>query len=192
MECIKQGIIVLVILIFTTNTAFCQNFRGHTCDVKILSALETLEKTNNKEAINALKKNKHLKIMFYNLSLISVEYNKHYALATSSGNGTDYILINNKYKKCPKEAISSLIAHELTHKKKNTTMEEEINAWVNETKQWIECKKHNSQLATINEKNYPLVKRLNNLEKLYKESKNNELIIKFIQNIDAYEKLALK
>lgn len=193
MNFIGKLFLALTILMFSISTSYCTRLQDVSNDAKIFMALKVLEQTNNQTALKTIKNKKHLKIIFYSLSLLSHSYKDHYALATSDGNGTDYILINSKYKNTPKEALSSLIAHELTHKLAQTTLEEEIQAWMNETKQWIECKKLNPKLSELNEGNHPLVERLNKLEKLYNEAhKKSTLIVKLIKNNSAYGKLAFK
>lgn len=158
-----------------------QNFYYFSNDNKIINALKVLEYTDNVSALKTLKEKKHnLKIRFYNLSLLSYEYADYYALATSNKE-YDYILINSKYKDSPKEAIASLIAHELTHKLATTTFEEEVLAWTNEAKQWIKCKAN-----LKNTKPNKLIKRLNKIENLYK----NKLIAQEIKSLSAYKKLA--
>ncbi len=186
--------LVLVIFFYGLNISFCQNYNNVSQDTKILSSLRVFERTGNQEALNLVKKkDKDLKIIFYDLGLLSYDYASHYALATSDGQGTDYILINSRFKDEPEEAIASIIAHELTHQLAKTTMEEEIKAWTNEAKQWIYCKKTKPDLAYLDEKKYPMVRRLNYLERLYKEANcSSRLIAELVENNTAYNKLALR
>jgi len=186
--------LIVIIFFYGLNISFCQNYYNVSQDTKILSSLRVFERTGNEEALNLIKKkDDNLKIIFYDLGLLSYNYASYYALATSDGQGTDYILINSKYENEPEDAIASIIIHELTHQLQRTTMDEEIKAWTNEARQWIECKKINPELVSLDEKKYPMVRRLNYLEKLYKEANySSRLIAEVVENNTAYNKLALK
>jgi hypothetical protein len=188
--------LIVAIFFYGLNFSFCQNSNYYSVsqDTKILNSLKVFERTGNEEALNIIRrKDNNLKIIFYDLGLLSFDYASHYAVATSDGQGTDYILINSRFDDEPDEAIASIIAHELTHQLSQTTMEEEIRAWTNETKQWIYCKKNNPKLAALDEKKYPMVRRLNYLETLYREgNSSNRLIAEVVEHNSTYNKLALK
>lgn len=194
MKCLLRMFLVVAIFFYGLNLSFCNNYYKVSQDTKILSSLKIFERTGNTEALELLRrKDDDLKIIFYDLSLLSFNYEYYYALATSDGRGTDYILINSKFKDEPDEALASIIAHELTHQLPKATMEEEIQAWTNEARQWISCKRINPKLSEFQENKYPLIKRLNYLEKLYKEAHNSDyMIAEIVERNLAYNKLALR
>lgn len=61
----------------------------------------------------------------------------HYAVASTDENGENYILINEKFKNSPKEAIACLIAHESVHVLPKATLEEEVRATTVEVQTWL-------------------------------------------------------
>ena len=159
-----------------------------TDDFKISDALLLLEKVGADEVFDNLQENS-VKIVFYDLSLLSYSYKDHYAINGETNFGERYILINTKYKKCSIEEIACLIAHESCHKSKKATLAEETLATQTEAKYWIKLKQPNKtyQVTDLN-------KRLNQLAYLYKNSdKNNNYIQTRIANSPFYrQQLALE
>ena len=177
--------------------SYAQNYSKISDDIQIERAIIALNESHADKVINTLmgdNPSRHpVKIMFYNLCLLSPQYSDTHALATSDNDGTMYILIDSKYQNEPPEALASIIAHEITHQLPRATLDEEIQAWTNETRQWIEFKKNNPKLALLDENKYRLVKRLNYLEKLYTAGNNsNELIAEAVMNNKAYRTLSYK
>ncbi len=168
--------------------AFAYNMNHFTDDFKISDALLLLEKVGADEIFDNLQENS-VKIVFYDLSLLSYSYKDHYALNGETNFGERYILINTKYKKCSIEEIACLIAHESCHKSKKATLAEETLATQTEAKYWIKLKQPNKtyQVTDLN-------KRLNQLAYLYKNSdKNNNYIQTRIANSPFYrQQLALE
>lgn len=184
----RFAISLLCFIFFAAMPAFSYNVNHFTDDFVISDALELLKTTNANEVFDNLEENS-VKIMFYDLSLISYSYRDHYAINGYNNMGDRCILINTKYKNAPKEEIACLIAHESCHKAKVATLEEETLATQTEAKYWL-LLKHKGVLY----QNDDLTQRLNNLAYLYKTStpsKNN--IETRIANSPFYrDQLALK
>ena len=151
-----------------------------------MSALKVLNDNNQTAVLTRIDKSK-TKIMFYDLTLLSFSYAKHYAVASVDEYGDNYILINSNLKNSPKEALACLIAHESVHQLENATFEEEVLATTTEARTWMILKdKVSTQYS-----NDRLVKRLNNLVSMEAQDKN--LIAKSISENSFYkESLALK
>lgn len=194
----KQFVRILLILCMLnlfTNMAFATNFSKITPDKKIKNALELLESSGSNQVIKEVMgdnlSNRPVKIKFYPLESLSFSYKDVHALATSDNYGNMYILINPKHRRAPDAAIASLIAHEMTHQLKETTLEEEVRAWTNEVTQWIKLKKQNPTLVNQSDYNCELVQRLNRLEYMYKLANNTpRLFAKEITSNERY--MALK
>jgi len=189
-------ILLLLVLLNISGKCYAVSYDCISDNPKIHKALNVLEKTKSYETLNTLNgdnfSKKPIKIMFYSLVCISPSYCDAYALATSDDSGNMYILIDYQYQNDPPEAIASLIAHEATHKLKKTTMEEEIQAWTNEVLQWVNTKKISPDLAKLNENESRLVKRLNNLEKIYKASNDfSSGLVNLVMNNSSYRMLSL-
>lgn len=188
---------ILIGVLALPNISYARNYSRISDDVRIEKALSLLEESHSDKTLNILmgenSSHKPIKIMFYSLIMLSPKYSDAYALATSDDDGNMYILIDSKYKDEPPEALASLIAHEATHQLSKTTIDEEIQAWTNETRQWIELKKTRPELSKYDENKYKLVRRLNYLEKLYVTSNNsNELIAEAVLSNTAYRLLSMK
>lgn len=191
------SVTILVGVLSLPNLSFAKNYSKISDDVEIQKALFLLEENRAEKTLNLINgqndSRKPIKIMFYSLILVSPKYSDAYAIATEDNDGNMYILIDSKYKDEPPEALASLITHEATHQLSQTTLEEEIQAWTNETLQWIEFKKTKPELAKLDENKYKLVRRLNYLEKLYVSGNNsNELIAETVINNKSYRLLSLK
>ncbi len=181
------AIITLIFMFGTANTVSATDFSNVSDNAKITSALNMLEKTNSKETIDAVmgqnSANKQVKIMFFSLGSVSPEYANAHAMATSDDNGVPYILINEKHRNAPAEAIACLIVHEMTHQLSKTTMDEEVQAWSNEVSQWAKFKAMNPSMNFKGE----LVDRLNNL--YANSSKSDSYISMAVANNSNYSQL---
>lgn len=179
-------LIILTCLLFNVQIANAYNLNNMTEDSKIMSALKVLNDNNQTAVLTRIDKSK-TKIMFYDLTLLSFSYAKHYAVASVDEYGDNYILINSNLKNSPKEALACLIAHESVHQLENATFEEEVLATTTEARTWMILKdKVSTQYS-----NDRLVKRLNNLVSMEAQDKN--LIAKSISENSFYkESLALK
>jgi len=135
---------------------------------EIVSALEVLENNRQNDVLDRLTKN-NVKVIFYDLALVSFEYSKHFAVSTTDEYGDRYILINSNLMSSPKEALACLIAHESVHELAKATMEEEVKATNVEADTWKMLKN------TVSEKynNDSLVKRLNSILAMQNTSDNS-------------------
>lgn len=184
----KKFTLVVLCLLFLGLPANSYNINHFTDDFKVSDALVLLEKVGADEVFNNLQENS-VKIMFYDLSMLSYSYRYHYAISGENNFGQRYILINTRYKKCSTEEIACLIAHESCHKAKVATLEEETLATETEARYWIKLKQANKTYSSTD-----LNQRLDKLAYLYKNSnKNNNHIQSKIANSPFYkDQLSLK
>lgn len=153
-----------------------------TDDFKISDALVLLERNGAAEIFDNLQENS-VRILFYDLSMLSYSYRDHYAINGKNSMGKRFILINTKYMKCSTEEIACLIAHESCHKAEVATLAEETIATQTEAKYWLRLK----QADKIYKEN-DLYDRLNNLAYLYKNStKDDNKIQDKIANSEFYK-----
>lgn len=178
----KRLVLVLIFSIVfsaSVNSVNAADYSNVTDSAKITQALNLLEKTNSSETLNIVmgvnKSQKPVKIMFYSLETLSVQYAGVHALATSDDYGNVYILIDSRHQSAPAEAIACLIAHEATHQQAVTTMDEEIQAWTNEAEQWSKFKALNPSMNYQGELPERLnkIQALNATNKIAFEVKNN-------------------
>lgn len=170
MECIvvKKFTLFLLCFIFLALPASSYNINHFTDDDKIAEALAVLKNNSANEIFDNLAENS-VKIIFYDLSLLSYSYRNHYAINGMNSIGDRMILINTKYYKCSAEEIACLIAHESCHKAKVATLAEETTATETEAKYWIRLKKPKKTYLQTD-----LLERLDDLAALYKESSPND------------------
>lgn len=172
--------LVIFVIALTANTAFAYDLNKMSDDAKIVSALKVLE-ANNQTDVLARINNSKTKIIFYDLTMISYSYAKHYAVASTDEYGENYILINSNLASSPKEALACLIAHESVHQLPQATYEEEVRATTTEARTWQLLK----DKVGANYQNDILVKRLNNLVAMQEGGRN--LIAKAISNNAFYQ-----
>ncbi|MBR2526791.1 hypothetical protein IKE67_10035 [bacterium] len=171
MSVFKRYISIFVLVLFLSVGAQAANaydLNKMTDNQIILSALKVLEKNNQTDVLSRIDNNK-TKVIFYDLTLISLSYAKHYAVASTDEYGDNYILINSTLKNSPKEALACLIAHESVHQLANATYEEEVQATRTEAKTWKLLKDDVSEKYS----NDILVKRLNTLLLMEEAGQNN-------------------
>ena len=183
MECIamKRFTLSLVLVLSLALPVNAYNMKHFTEDIKVTAALELLDKVGADEIFDNLQANS-VKIIFYDLSLMSYDYRYHYAINGTNNFGDRYILINTRYRKCSTEEIACLIAHESCHKAKVATFAEETLATQTEARYWLKLKNPN-KIYTDND----LKNRLDNLAYLYSHSdKNNNRIEERIANSEFY------
>ncbi|MGN1154439.1 MAG: hypothetical protein ACI4S3_10460 [Candidatus Gastranaerophilaceae bacterium] len=164
----KRFTLGLLFLLFLGLPSNAYNMVHFTNDFKISDALVLLEQNGATEIFDNLQENS-VKILFYDLSMLSYSYRDHYAINGENSMGQRFILINTKYMKCSVEEIACLIAHESCHKAKVATLAEETLATQTEAKYWIKLKQANKIY-----KENDLYDRLNNLAYLYKNSTKAE------------------
>lgn len=168
----KILLVIMALFLLCANKAIASNYNKYSDDSKITSALGILESTGSNDVFTRLDKSS-TKIMFYDLTLISFSYAKHYAVSSTDENGNNYILINERYKSAPTEAIACLIAHESVHILPQATLNEEVSATTTEAQTWIKLRSRVS-----NNSSDELVKRENKLATMYQESTPSENLIK--------------
>lgn len=177
----KKLTLSLIFVLLLTLPANAYNMNHFTQDIKVTAALELLDKVGADEIFDNLQANS-VKIVFYDLSLMSYDYRYHYAINGINNFGDRYILINTRYRKCSTEEIACLIAHESCHKAKVATLAEETLATQTEAKYWLKLKNPNKIYEDNDLKN-----RLDNLAYLYSHSdKNNNRIEERIANSEFY------
>lgn len=156
--CMLKNVIVMTItmMVLLGSSVYAKNAEKVTKDLKLQEAVRIIENTGSANLINSLVKNR-IQIRFYDLSLLSFEYAKHYAMRVDTSAGKQYILINSKFESAPTEAIACLVAHEAVHNLPNATFAEEVMATSVEAKTWIQVRNNVDYENSTN----PLVKRLN-------------------------------
>ena len=141
-----------------------------TDDESILESLKLLD--NN--IIDSLCE-KSVKIKWHDLNNFD-GYTK-YAIRAIDFSGNNYILLNNMYKKAPKEQIACLIAHESVHIKQNTDINEELQATITEAITWLYLKNKDTKYEKS-----PLYTRLEAISVM-----NREQIRQYIISNKLYE-----
>lgn len=162
----------LFVLSFNQVSAKGSDLSKYSEDNRVVSALEVLQNVGANDVFARLDKSE-TKIIFYDLSLISFSYAKHYAISSTDDSGNNYILINEKFRSSPKEAIACLIAHESVHVLPQATLDEEVRATTTEAQTWLKVK----DLASISSGD-ELVARENKLANMYKASTSGDNLIR--------------
>ena len=161
--------------------AFAAHFDRYAKDAEIKAALCVLYNAGLHEVFDNLDE-KSVHIAFYDLSLLSTDYQNHFALNTVDSFGNRYIFISVKFKYASPEELACLIAHESFHKSDIATLEEETVATAKEAEYWNKLKNP--------EKKYnqsKLLVRLNNIAELSaKSNKNKDFILEKICNSSFY------
>jgi hypothetical protein len=165
-------LVIMALLVLCANQVQAANLNKYSDDAKVLQALRLLENTGSTDVFDRLDKSS-TKIIFYDLSLIDYSYAKHYAVSSTDENGNNYILINEKFRNSPTEAIACLIAHESVHILPQATLDEEVRATTKEAQTWIKVRGSVGVSSTDD-----LVKRENKLAMMYQSSSPNENLIK--------------
>lgn len=73
------------------------------------------------------------------------------AYTTVDNYGDKYIVVNNKFQKESLEALASLVAHELTHVLDKPTVDEEVEAYINEALAWNKLKNDKIEPSELTE-----------------------------------------
>lgn len=167
----KLLLVIIALFLLCSNPVTAANLNKYSNDAKVVSALRVLENVGSQDVITRLEKSSTT-VMFYDLSLIDFSYAKHYAAASTDENGNNVILINERFKSAPVEAIACLIAHESVHMLPQATLDEETQATLTEVKTWLKLR--NTVTSFDNE----LVKRQQKLANVYESSVSGENSIK--------------
>ena len=182
-------------MLSNTAQAF-DNYAEITQNSKIAQVLDLLKNHNDasRQTLNIILGDnltqKPIKVMFYDLSQMNVAYDNYDALTCKHKSGSLYILINKIHKDAPVEALACLLSHEVLHQDDQSSYQEEVQAWTKEATTWISMKKvynlKSSELST-----YPLVKRLNYIEKMYVNANYSTIeISKEVHSNAGYQNLA--
>ena len=127
-----------------------------------------------------------IKVEYKDLSQINPGYANFDALGWKKG-AKLHILINEKHKDAPPEALCPLIAHEALHQDEFNSLNEETYAWTYEAAVWEQMTEADPNVVNIN---HPLVQRENTLKKLFeKGSYTNKYIKKAVYSNEGYKNL---
>lgn len=167
----KVVVLFVTFLLLTINQTFAYNANHFSSDAKIVSAINMLERAGEEDVLRNLQKYA-VKVKFGDLSMVSYNSSKCFAVSTYNEYGSRVIIINNIYKIAPTEQIACLIAHESCHTARVADLEEETIATQKEAACWTRLK--------VDSKTYPdsrLTKRLDKLSGLYLASDNNNNLV---------------
>ena len=144
----------------------------------IMAALDMLIGTTGEFSRNAILGNnlsqKPIKVEFKNLSEINSKYANFDALGWKKGKQL-YIYINAKHKDAPPGAIAALLSHEALHQDEYNSVAEETYAWTMEAAVWCEI----LRIYPESDENLSsLVKRENNLKKMFEKGNYSDKYIK--------------
>lgn len=130
--------------------------------------------------------NKPIKIIFKDLSTISLAYGNVDALGMKKGSQI-YIYINEKNRNAPVIALAGLLAHEALHQDAYNSLSEETYAWTTEAIVWGElAQKYPQYKDSLN----PLASRERTLNLLYeKGGETSKYISKIIHSNAGYQNL---
>lgn len=184
----KALLVVMALFVLTCNAVSAQDLYQYSSDSKVIDALEVLQNIGANDVFTRLDKSE-TKIIFYDLTLMDFSYAKHFAVSSTDENGNNYILINERFKYSPKEAVACLIAHESVHVLPQATLDEETRATTVEAQTWVRLKGR----VAYSEDN-ALIARENKLARLYQSSSSGENLIRdSIANNSFYQQqLAMK
>lgn len=156
-------------------------YKGITDDPLIMLALDEMVGTRGEFSRKAILGNnvsgKAIKILFRNLTEIDPKYKDFDAIGWKK-KGQLHILINNKNKNAPPEALAALLSHEAIHQDDYNSKTEETYAWSLEAAVWSDLVKKNSSLEKIHQDEFPLVNRMVILSKMYTDAGNSSRLIR--------------
>ncbi len=169
---VKKFVLVFMAFMFLAcNQVFAYRVTDFSSDAKIISAMKLLERSGDTDVFRNLQKY-GMRIKFSDLSMVSYNKSKTFAVSTYNKYGTRVILINSMYKNAPAEQIACLIAHESYHTGYSADLEEETLATQKEASCWSRLK--------VASKSYPdnrLTRRLDKLSGLYLASNSNNNLV---------------
>ena len=134
-----------------------------TRDQSILAALQRMPGTSAEKALDHIVK-RHARVLFKDLGTLSKQVRDFDALSWISVNGQWVILINEKHRHAPPEALAAVIAHEAVHDDTQNSMSEEISGWHQEADVWMALSADRPDLQSIPAGRFALVDRLNRLK----------------------------
>ena len=167
----KVVVLFAAFIMLTLNQAFAYRATDFSSDSKIVAAINMLEQRGESDVLRNLQRYA-VRISFDDLSSVSFNSSKAFAVSTYNKYGTRVIMINSIYKNAPTEQIACLIAHESFHTKRVADLEEETLATQKEAATWLRLK--------VDSKAYPdtrLTRRLDKLSSMYLASNQGNNII---------------
>lgn len=177
----KVVVLCVTFLLLTINQTLAYNANHFSSDTKIVAAINMLDKAGEEDVLRNLQKYA-VKVKFGDLSMVSYNSSKCFAVSTYNEFGSRVIIINHIYKNAPTEQIACLIAHESCHTARIADLEEETLATQKEAACWTRLKVQ-SKIYADNR----LTQRLDKLSGLYLASdENNNLVEQKIANNGFY------
>ena len=177
----KVVLVFFAFLFLTLNQEFAYRVTDFSTDAKIISAMRLLEQSGEYDVFRNMQKY-GMRVKFSDLSGVTSNASKAYAVSTYNQYGTRVILINSIYRNAPAEQIACLIAHESCHTGYSANLQEETIATQKEAACWSRLK--------VASKTYPdskLTRRLDRLNDLYMaSSEGNNLVEQKIANNGFY------
>ena len=167
----KVVLVFLAFLFLTMNQAFAYRLSTFSSDAKIIAAMRLLEQSGEYDVFRNMQKY-GMRVKFDDLTSVTANSSKAFAVSTYNNYGTRVILINSRYKNAPAEQIACLIAHESCHTGYSADLEEETIATQKEAACWTRLK--------VASKTYPdskLTRRLDKLSGLYLASDSNNNLV---------------
>ena len=167
----KVVVFFVTLVLFTINQALAYNANNFSSDTKIVAAINLLDRAGEQDVMRNLQRYA-IRVKFGDLSMVSYNCSKCFAVSTYNEFGTRVIIINNIYKNAPTEQIACLIAHESCHTGRVADLEEETVATQKDAACWTRLK--------VEGKVYPdsrLTKRLDKLSGLYLASDSNNNLV---------------
>ena len=167
-----------------------------TSDSSLVQALDCMAGTKAQWAQQAILgenlTKRPIKVLFRDLAQLSPAYASFDALGWKDGNQL-FIYINNRHRNAPPEALASLLSHEAVHQDPYSSIEEETYGWTYEANVWMEMKQKKPELNALNPNEYPLVRRLNTLENMFKAANyTNTRIKESVSTNPGYRNLPLR
>lgn len=148
-----------------------QKYSEVTSSPKIMTALDAMSGTTGEWSRKAILgenlSHRPIKVSFKKLSTISSSYKEFDALGWMGTDGQLFIYINEIHRNAPPEALASLLSHEAVHQDDTSSIQEETYCWGLEATVWMQMQKRNPKLKKIAYNKYPLVDRLNTIEKMF-------------------------
>ena len=171
-------------------TVLKKAYKGITDEKNLMYAIELMDDTIaefSKEAIFGNNVTYYpIKVEFKDLSQINQSYASYDALGWKKG-AKLHILINEKHKDAPIEALCPLIAHEALHQDEFNSLNEETYAWTYEAAVWEQMTEADPNVVKID---HPLVTRENTLKKLFEKGGfTNKYIKKAVYSNEGYKNL---
>jgi len=169
----KKLVVLFSALVFLTlsQTAFAYRATDFSSDSKIVAAINLLEQAGETDVLRNLNR-QGIRVSFDDLSSVTYNSSKTFAVSTYNKYGTRVIMINSIYRNAPVEQIACLVAHESMHVKRVADLQEETIATQKEAATWVRLRNAS--------KVYPdsrLTRRLDKLGAMYMASSNGNNII---------------